>query len=272
MEMWQIICLTALVLTAILMVILIRNLRMMKEIWQEKEEEECEYPKEDKMTEHQKVFIGNIVHEMKTPLTAILTFAEILSVKTDITEKERRNYSSYIHEEAIHLKDMSEKLLQLVQFEGTNLKKTELSLKQIIFEVLMAEQAICEKEGISLEQELCECKLNGEKDLLKSLFYNLIDNARNASRENGKILVHMEYGHKEEIKIQIIDYGTGIPQEEIAHILKPFYTVKQATSKKLHGTGLGLPLCQRIIEYHNGKLEIESQLGQGSTFTVRLPV
>ncbi len=271
MEMWQIICLTALVLTVILMVILIRNLRMMKEIWQLKEED-CAFTKEEELAEYQKVFIGDIAHEMKTPLTAILTFAEILSVKADITDEERRQYSGYIHEQAVHLKSMSEKLLQLVQFEGANLEKKELSLKQIIFEVLTAERAICEKEGIALEQELCECRLNGEKDLLKSLFYNLIDNARNASTENGKILVHMEYGNKEEVKIQIIDYGTGIAQEEMAHILKPFYTVKQVASKKLHGTGLGLPLCQKIIEYHNGKLEIESQPGQGSTFTVRLPV
>lgn len=271
MEIWQIICLTALGLTAILMVILIRNLRMMKEIWEEKEEE-FEYLKKDEMTKHQKVFIGEIAHEMKTPLTAILTFAEILSVKPNITEEERRNYSGYIHEEAVHLKDMSEKLLQLVQFEGTNLEKKEISLKQIIYEVLTTEQVICEKEGILLEQRLCECKLNGEKDLLKSLFYNLVDNARNASKENGKILIHMEYEEKEEVKIRVIDYGIGIPKEELAHILKPFYTVKQSASKKLHGTGLGLPLCQRIIEYHNGKLEIESQLGQGSIFTVRLPV
>jgi len=271
MEMWRIICLTALALTAVLMVILIRNLRMMKAIWQEKEEEEYEFTKE-KITENQKVFIGDIAHEMKTPLTAILTFAEILSVKPDITDEERRKYSGYIHEEAVHLKHMSEKLSQLVQFEGTNLEKNELSLKQIIYEVLTAEQVICEKEGILLEQKLCECRLNGEKDLLKSLFYNLIDNARNASKQNGKILVHMEYEDKEEVKIQIIDYGTGIPQEEIAHIVEPFYTVKQNTSKKLHGTGLGLSLCQKIIEYHNGRLEIESQLGQGSTFTVRLHV
>jgi len=63
--------------------------------------------------------------------------------------------------------------------------------------------------------------------LLKSLFYNLIDNARNASTENGKILVHMEYGNKEEVKIQIIDYGTGIAQEEMAHILLEGIPLKQ---------------------------------------------
>lgn len=192
MKIWQIICLTALVLIAILMVSLIRNLRMMREIWQKKDEAEYKFIKDNEMTEHQKVFIGNVAHEMKTPLTAILTFAEILSVKQDITEEERKKYSGYIHEEAVHLKHMSEKLLQLVQFEGTNLQKREISLKHIIYEVLTTEQVICEKEGISLEQQLCECKLNGEKDLLKSLFYNLIDNARNASMKNGKILIHME--------------------------------------------------------------------------------
>jgi len=274
MEIWQMICLAALALAAVLMVILVRNMRMMKEIWLKEDKYEG-YELAEKMknlAENQRIFIGDMAHEIKTPLTAILAFAEILSVKPDITDKERMEYSKYIHEEAVHLKDMSEKLLQLIQFEGANLQKRELSLKEVINEVLEAERLICEKEGILLESELCECRLEGEKDLLKSLFYNLIDNARKASRENGRIQVCMEYEGGEKVKIQIIDYGTGIAKEELKNITKPFYTVEKSIPKKPRGTGLGLPLCQRIIEYHGGELGIESELGKGSIFTVRLPV
>lgn len=270
MEMWQIICLSALVLAIFFIIILIKNLRMMKKIWEEQsnsEEESRLAKKKENLTKSQEIFIGDMAHEMKTPLTAILAFAEILSVKTDITDEERRTYSEYIYEEAVRLKDMSEKLLQLVRFQGTNLEKKVISLKDVIQEVLTAECLICEKEGIAIESRLCEGSLKGERDLLKSLFYNLIDNARKASKENGKILVSMENDRKK-IKVQVIDYGMGIPKEEIGNIMKPFYIVGKAVSKKQRGTGLGLSLCRRIIDFHNGGLEIKSQIGKGSIFTV----
>lgn len=138
----------------------------------------------------------------------------------------------------------------------------------ILFQGMRAVQ----KEGLLFEAELDECRIEGDKDFLKSLFYNLIDNAVKASKENGKILVRMKYEEKEQVKIQVIDYGAGIPKEEIPRITEPFYTVKRSASKKTRGMGLGLALCQRIIEYHNGELEIESQPGKGSTFTVHLPL
>lgn len=274
MKMWQGVCLIIMFLIVVLLLVLVRNLRQIaKKIQEEADEYEgYEYTEEEKQLENHRIFIGDMAHEMKTPLTAILAFAEILSAKQDITEKECREYSGYICTEARRLRDMSQKLLMLVQFQGErdNAKKEDVFLADLIKEVLNIERLLCASRQIEIRADLCECVVNGDADLLKSLIYNLIDNAKKAIGQNGKILIHTEKDEKN-VKIQIIDSGKGIPKEKIEYITKPFYVMDKMASEKENGAGHGLSLCQRIIQFHDGKLTIESQIGKRSTFTVWLP-
>lgn len=272
MEMWQGVCLIIIFLIVVLLLVLVKNLMQIAKKMREEADEYKEYTKEGKLLEEHRIFIGDMVHEMKTPLTAILGFAEILSAEQNITEEQRREYSGYICTEARRLRDMPQKLLLLVQFRGENdnIEKEEVSLTDIVNEVLNIERLFCASRRIEIQTDLCECVVKGDSALLKSLFYNLIDNAEQAIGQNGKILIHTE---KEEtnVRVQITDSGKGIPKEKIEYITNPFYVAGKAAEKESKA-GLGLSLCQRIIYFHGGKLTIESQIGKGSTFTVWLPV
>lgn len=224
----------------------------------------------DEILENRRIFVGDMAHEMKTPLTAILAFSDILTIKPDLTEEKRLEYSEYIRREAKRMKEMSGKLLELIQLQGDKLELKKVSLNTLFSELLEVERSICADKQIQIQADICECEVKGDADLLKSLFYNLIDNAKKASEYHGKILIHMEK-EKERVKIQVTDYGAGIPPEEIRRITEPFYMVDKSRSRKAGGAGLGLALCQEIIRLHRGRLDIQSQVGQGSTFTVSIP-
>lgn len=225
----------------------------------------------ERLLEKRKIFIGDMAHEMKTPLTAILGLSDILTVRPMLSMEQRMEYSDTIHKEALRLKTMSGKLLELIQLQGGELPMEQLDLKEVMEEVLDVEEPILKEKKITLKATLETCNLIGDKDLLKSLFYNLLDNARKASREGNCIWLKVE-PKNETIIITVQDQGMGMPPEEIEKITEPFYMVDKSRSRKNGGAGLGLSLCKEIIALHKGTLQIESKEGEGSIFRIILPI
>lgn len=225
----------------------------------------------EELLENRRIFIGNMAHEMKTPLTAILGFADILTIKSDMTAEQVREYSEYIYREAVRLKSMSGKLMELMQIKGDNVKGEVLNLMALLQEVISTEKIIFGKENIEIKDSLCAGYIIADEDLLKSLFYNIFDNARKATKTNGEISVIMTKTDST-ISVSVRDYGIGIPKEELKKITEPFYMVDKSRTRESGGAGLGLALCERIVDLSHGTMEIDSEEGRGTVVIITFPM
>jgi len=219
------------------------------------------------VAEDRRIFIANLAHEMKTPLTSILGFADILRVKRNVNDEERLEYAGIIIEETKRLRSLSGKLMELITVGTTNLELKKVSLKNMIEEVEITLKPILKSHDLNLITSADFGSLTVDKELFKSLLYNLVDNAVKASTR-GKSIQLIAITTKMNTKIKIIDEGIGISQKEIEEIVKPFYMVDKSRSRKSGGAGLGLALCVEIARLHHGIISIESEVGEGTCVTI----
>lgn len=207
-------------------------------------------------------FMGNFTHEIKTPMTSIIGYADLLRTY-DLESDKRREYSNYIYTEGKRIEQLALNLLQLIVMD-----KTEFPMEWIqtepLFEHLKAEvRFLGEKYHTHIQFDYEQGKIWGERTLLLVAVKNLIDNACKASKPDGTILVQGKCTDKG-YTIKIVDRGHGIPEEELNRILEPFYMVDKARTRNQGGAGLGLSLCSAIIKIHGGKMEIKSKPDRGT--------
>lgn len=216
-------------------------------------------------------FVRNFSHEFKTPITSIRGFAKILQAG-DITEEERQEYLHIIVEEAERLVHLSTNVLNLSKIESKEIisDKTRYCLdEQIRLAVVMMESKWCEK-NLNVEVELEDgVEILGEKNLIQQIWVNLLDNAIKYTNREGTIKVQLQKKGSEAV-FCIKDTGCGMDAETMQHIFDKFY--QGDTSHTTVGNGLGLTLVKRITELCEGSIEVQSEPGQGSLFTVRLPL
>ena len=222
--------------------------------------------------ENRRQFINNLTHEMKTPLTSILGFADIIRIKRNITSKELSEYSGIIVEEAKRLKNLSGKLMELITVGETNLEFVSISSRELVNQIQLVLKPILDKNDITLMTQCDENILTVDCELFKSMILNLIDNAIKASKSGKTIYLTGTSGlpFSQSFTITVRDEGIGIAAEELNKITEPFYMVDKARSRKAGGAGLGLALCKRIAEIHNADFQISSTLGTGTTITITL--
>lgn len=215
------------------------------------------------LADGRKQFIDHLAHEMKTPLTSIIGFSDILRVKKTITDEERREYASIILAETKRLQSLSTKLLELSTMKNVLLDLENVLVKDLFHDVEVSVSPLLERKQIRLNIDYDNVYLLIDKSLFKSLLYNLLDNAIKASKEKSQIEMCC-YQKDDYIEIYIKDYGIGMSQEYIDKVTEPFYVIDNSYSRKEGGTGIGLSLCLEIAKKHHAKLEIESQLNQGT--------
>ncbi len=223
---------------------------------------------EDAM-ERQEQFMGSFAHELKTPMTSIIGYVDLLR-SCDMTDAERREAAGYIFSEGKRLESLSFKLLDLMVLRKQDFGLYAANPADIISDIarLMQENRYHSQIVLRYRAENGRCLL--EPDLVKSLLMNLIDNAIKAMDESGgTVSVHAEM-LEDGCRFVIRDTGRGMPQEEISRITEAFYRVDKSRSRKQGGVGLGLALCQEIVRLHNGTMKFESVDGRGTTVTVTL--
>ena len=225
----------------------------------------------EQVAQDQKTFIANMAHEMKTPLTSILGFADLLYLQKDVPEKKRREYAGIILDETKRMRSLSGKLMELLNVGSQNLIFAPEELSSVIGEVATAMQPVLNSSRLALQYG-CEPGLWVEMDreLFKSLLYNFIDNGRKASPE-GSLIQLLAHRKGQNIEILIRDHGQGIPKKELEKIRQPFYMVDKSRSRKAGGAGLGLALCEEICRIHKGSFVIDSRLGEGTLITLTFP-
>lgn len=213
-------------------------------------------------------FTANVSHELKTPLTSISGYAELIENGMG-TEEDTRRFATGIHKSATRLLTLINDIIRLseldvskeeVDFERLNL----LVLANACAELL---QISAQKHQVTISVDGEDCYIMGNRMMMEELLYNLIDNAIRYNYENGKVHVNISQENDRAVLI-VSDTGIGIPKEHQERIFERFYRVDKSRSKSTGGTGLGLAIVKHILVSHDAKLEISSEQGRGTTMKV----
>lgn len=211
--------------------------------------------------ERQRLFIGGVTHEFKTPLTALLLNADSLQ-NTYLDEEERSAAIAQIEHQTRWLERLVQKLLKLITLEQAPELRAS-SVPELLEHVRESTAGALAQRGVSLQTECRAENLDMDEDLMQSVLVNLVDNAGKASQSGQAVSLTVDTSG-----FTVRDHGCGIPSEEIERITEPFYMVDRSRSKKQGGVGLGLALVKEIVRAHGGRLEIESTVGDGTTVRV----
>lgn len=214
-------------------------------------------------------FTTAFAHELKTPLTSIIGYADMLNT-IDMTDAERREAYYYIYSQGKRLENLSHKLLELAEMDKNPLKKKKISAKELEENLWFTMRPIFEKKKIKGTISLEKGYLYADKELVLSVFYNLLDNAVKAVEEGGCISLKGK-DMKDSYEITVTDNGRGIPEKEINRITEAFYMVDKSRSRKEGGAGIGMALCQKIVTLHDATMQIHSKLGAGTLIQIIFP-
>lgn len=218
-------------------------------------------------------FAANVSHELKTPLTSIKGFAETLKMVKD--DETRNKFLDIIYVESERLTRLINDILTLSEIENKDaaLYFEKINITELMKDIEKIIEPAAKFKNISMEFKLDDEDIfvNGDSDKFKQMIINLVDNAVKYTNENGWVKVSLTKNDKIAV-IKVSDNGIGIDEKYIPRIFERFYRVDKARSRKIGGTGLGLAIVKHTVILMNGTIDVKSKLGQGSTFTVNLPL
>jgi signal transduction histidine kinase len=224
--------------------------------------------------------IAELVHEIRTPLAALATASALLD-RQDLSETQRHSVLATFRQEIQRLNELTDDYLDLARLESgrTRLQIEGFSVSALISECAEIISPLVHAQGLRFRQEVVRdaLDLNADRAKIKQVILNLLNNAVKYNVPNGEIILRAYHGPiasgqpQETICIEVEDTGRGIPAESLPHMFERFYR-QQEGSGFARGTGLGLHISKYIVDSHHGKLEVKSQVGEGSTFIIRLPV
>ncbi len=216
--------------------------------------------------------ISEFVHELRTPLASLST-ATYLLLRPEMAREQQIQIIQNIHSEAMRLNSMASSFLDLARLESgrVQFRKAGFPIGDLLYECKDVMNSAAQAEGVEIRieapegQPLCEA----DRDKLKQVILNLLSNGIKYNRVGGRVTMSAS-GSETGTCITVQDTGVGIPEEAIPHLFEKFYRVRDAEGVAT-GTGLGLSICKEIVQGHGGRMEVRSQLGSGSSFSVILP-
>lgn len=217
----------------------------------------------------QEEFTGAFSHELKTPLTSIIGYADMLR-SMELSEEETFISADYIFNQGKRLERLALKLMELLYIDKQEISFQKINIQSFVLQLKTMTEKLLQPKNILLDIQIEDGNLFGEPDLLLSLFSNLIDNARKACGEHGEIILKgndFAAGYLFYLK----DNGRGMPIEEIHKITEPFYMIDKSRARKEGGAGIGMSLCQKIIKLHHATWQISSQPEEGTEITIQFP-
>lgn len=219
-------------------------------------------------------FVSAVSHEMKTPLSSIKAYVEMLADGDAEDEKTREEFLDVINTQADRLKRLIDNLLNLARIEAgvVQVSKENISLNEILEEAVHVVEPSAAAKSIELVSDLSQLYLRVyvDRDMLLQAAINLLSNAIKYTAEGGRVSIRSRLADKQ-VKFEVEDSGVGLSEEDCEKVFDKFYRVKK-DSQMAPGTGLGLPLAKHIVtDVHQGLLDVQSELGVGSTFCITLP-
>ncbi len=218
-------------------------------------------------------FLATMSHELRTPLNAVIGFSQILMNRSDMPIHTVKSFIEKIHLSGKHLLSLVNNILDFSKMEAQNmeLKKQAVDLNYLIADSITLIETAASNKKIRINKEnFIANTVFGDAQLLKQVLLNILSNAVKFTPEKTTITLTCKETESECI-ISICDEGVGLDQEQIKHLFKPFSQIKEHQNEAIKGTGLGLAISKKIIELHHGKIEVQSQVGQGSCFNIYLP-
>lgn len=219
-------------------------------------------------------FVANVSHELKTPLTSILGFIETLREGAIEDKQNRMKFLLVIEDHARRLNQMIDDLLTLSKLDQHKdfMKITELNFDNLLEKVLTLFERTMKERRISLiiDIKATPFMIRADSKFFEQVLVNLIDNAVKYNVDGGQVIVRASFEDKF-AKIEVCDTGIGIAGEDLPRIFERFYRADKSRSRETGGTGLGLAIVKHITECHLGRIEVQSALQKGSTFTIFLP-
>lgn len=214
-------------------------------------------------------FIANVSHELKTPMAVMQNYGTLLQAN-EVPDKTRIEYGKAIAEQTRRLSSLVTNILKMNKLENQQIyPNTEVyDITEHLCECMLEHEAVWEEKEIEIETDLEEeLYVEADKELLSLVWNNLFSNALKFTEKGGTVALHT-YGDEKYVYVEVKDTGCGMTPETGANIFKKFY--QGDTSHSTKGNGLGLALVKRVIDICKGEISVSSQLGKGSTFTVRL--
>ena len=230
------------------------------------------FEKLDSSFEHQVRFTADASHEMRTPIAVILAKSQFALSRERTPEKYQEALQTCM-DSAQHMRTLTDSLLELSKVDAGefNLQKTEGNLGELTRDVVRMIEPLAQEKGIKVHDEIDKMIMVFDAQKMRQALLNLLSNAVKYNHEGGKIEVTLNE-ENDEARLSIRDTGPGISKDALPHVFERFYRVDKARKRGgTGGTGLGLAITRAIIESHDGQIEVESELGEGTIFRVQLP-
>jgi signal transduction histidine kinase len=216
--------------------------------------------------------IAEFVHELRTPLASLST-ATYLLLRPEMSREQSDQIVNNIHNETLRLNSLASSFLDLARLESgrVQFRKTRFSLADLIYECRDVMMSKAQETNIQIRVDVPGDMplMEADRDKIKQILLNLTSNAIKYNRPNGTVMITGSFTDAE-LTVTIQDTGLGIPEDSIPHLFEKFYRVREHEGKA-SGTGLGLSICKQIIQGHNGRIEVKSKMGVGTSFSVHLP-
>lgn len=213
-------------------------------------------------------FSSNVSHELKTPLTSICGFSELL-VNGMVDDANKEEFYKLIYDDSKRLLNLIEDIMKISGLESEEaFSREEIKLKELIKDILRAQRNLIDEKNIAVSLD-GDGLVYENKTMMWELFANIINNGLKYNKDGGKLDIKISEDEKH-YEVLIVDTGIGIPSKDLARIFERFYRVDKSRSRKIGGTGLGLSIVKHVLQSIDGKLEISSKLGMGTSFKVIL--
>lgn len=218
-------------------------------------------------------FFSNVSHELKTPITSIQGYAELLYNDFATSKEQEKEFLKIIQKESSNITNLINNILTISKLENKEIEinKSDINIKTIVDEIINSTKPMCIEQNINIINKCENIIMLADYKKIHQLFNNLIVNAIKYNKNNGYVEINC-FEDEKNINIIIKDSGIGIPLVDRNRIFERFYRVEKGRSKALGGTGLGLSIVKHIIKYYNGKIKVKSTEGFGSEFIIKIPI
>ncbi|WP_289049958.1 ATP-binding protein [uncultured Acidaminococcus sp.] len=219
-------------------------------------------------------FTANVTHELKTPLTSISGFAELMAAGMYQKKEDIAHFGQLIRQEARRLLEMINSIIFLSRIEEVPADSLQeaVPLGGLIRSVVEFMDPFCKERKVTIHCRLTETKVRGSSSMLREMAMNLIDNGVKYNRPGGHVYVDMwRDASQHQVVLTVRDTGVGIPEDVQERVFERFFRVDKSRDKKSGGSGLGLSIVKHIVEQHQGTIEMTSRVNEGTTFVIRLP-